>query len=395
MKHSWSVWAAVCLLAGAAGARQAAAQAPALALAAPDARAESAKAGSPKTPIAVKVVVVAMFEPGADTGDAPGELQTWVERDHLDRIYAVPGAFHAARMNDRGELAILTGAGTAHAAATVMALGLDPEFDLRHAYWLIAGIAGASPDRASLGSAVWARWVVDGDLGYEIDAREIPQNWPTGMVPLGRARPYEQPVEPMAGQVFHVNDGLARWAFEQTRGIRLEDSARLAEIRGHFDGAAAQEPPKVRMGDEVSSATYWHGARMDAWATEWMRYYTHGDGVFVTTAMEDSGTLESLQLLAKDGRVDWNRVMVLRTVSNFDRQPRGVDAATSLSYQRVSRFGAYLPSLASAYAVGHAVVEELIGNWAVYGVDTPTAGGGTPAANAATTPAGAKAQPGR
>ena len=41
-------------------------------------------------PIPVKVVVVAMFEQGADTGDQPGELQYWVERDHLDKIYPLP-----------------------------------------------------------------------------------------------------------------------------------------------------------------------------------------------------------------------------------------------------------------------------------------------------------------
>ena len=29
-------------------------------------------------PIQVKVVIVAMFEVGADTGDQPGELQYWV-----------------------------------------------------------------------------------------------------------------------------------------------------------------------------------------------------------------------------------------------------------------------------------------------------------------------------
>jgi purine nucleoside permease len=104
--------------------------------------------------IPVKVVVVAMFEQGADTGDAPGELQYWVERDHLDAIYPMPAAYHDARMNSDGELAIVTGQGTAHAAATIMALGLDPRFDLSHAYWLIAGIAGASPEQASLGSAV-------------------------------------------------------------------------------------------------------------------------------------------------------------------------------------------------------------------------------------------------
>ena len=43
-------------------------------------------------PIVVKVVVVTMFEVGADTGDAPGELQYWVERDHLDKVYEVAGA---------------------------------------------------------------------------------------------------------------------------------------------------------------------------------------------------------------------------------------------------------------------------------------------------------------
>ena len=34
-------------------------------------------------PIEVKVVVVSMFEIGADTGDAPGEFQLWYEGQHL------------------------------------------------------------------------------------------------------------------------------------------------------------------------------------------------------------------------------------------------------------------------------------------------------------------------
>ncbi len=343
------------------------------------------QAGTPGTtqPIPVKVVVVAMFEPGADTGDAPGELQTWVERDHLDRIIPVPGAYHPARMNDAGELAIVTGQGTAHAAATIMALGLDRQFDLSHAYWLIAGIAGASPEQASLGSAVWARWVVDGDLGYEIDAREIPPTWTTGMVPLRRAQPFEQPVDALDGQVFALNPELAQWALEQTVDIQLADSPKLAEIRSHFDGTMAQRPPFVRFGDEVSSSTYWHGARMDSWATEWMRYYTHGAGTFVTTAMEDTGTLASLHQLAESRRVEWKRILVLRTVSNYDRPPRGMDAATSLAYQRVSRFGAYLPSIASAYTVGHAVVEKLIAGWNVYRSQEPTAAPASRQANQA------------
>jgi purine nucleoside permease len=314
-------------------------------------------------PIPVKVVVVTMFEVGEDTGDQPGELQYWVERDHLDRIYPLPAGYHSVRMNKDGEMAVLTGQGTAHAAATIMALGLDPRFDLSHAYWIVAGIAGASPDKASLGSAVWARWVIDGDLGYEVDAREIPPDWTTGYVPLRKTKPFEMPAAPLPGQVYTLNKALADWAYALTRSTPLADSDRLKEIRANFDGASANKPPFVTMGDEVSSSRYWHGKLEDAWAAEWMSYFTNGQGEFATTAMEDTGTLQSLEYLANALRVDAQRVLVLRTVSNFDRQPRGLSAAESLATQRVGKYSGYLPSLEAAYTVGHVVVNELLTHW--------------------------------
>ena len=327
-------------------------------------------------PIAVKVVVVAMFEVGADTGDQPGELQYWVERDHLDRVYPLASGYHAVRMNGDGEMVVLTGQGTAHAAATIMAVGLDPRFDLTHAYWILAGIAGGSPDRVSLGSAVWTRWVVDGDLGYEIDAREIPPDWMTGYLPLRKSRPFEEPAAPLEGQVFELNRGLAEWAFNLTRTTPLADSDQLKSIRSNFDGAAAQRPPIVTMGDEISSSRYWHGKQFDAWATQWMVYFSNGRGEFATTAMEDTGTLLSLQFLANARKIDARRILVLRTVSNFDREPRGMSAAESLATQRVGKYGAYLPSLEAAYTVGHAVVNELLTHWSKYeqtviGADQP------------------------
>jgi purine nucleoside permease len=322
-------------------------------------------AAKPK-PIAVKVVVVAMFELGEDTGDQPGELQYWVERDHLDRVYPLPAAYHSVRMNGDGEMAVLTGQGTAHAAATIMALGLDPRFDLTHAYWLIAGIAGGSPDHISLGSAAWARWVVDGDLGYEIDAREIPPDWSTGYIPLRKTRPYESPAAPLDGQVYALNPALNQWAFNLTRSIPLPDSDKLKQIRTDYDGAAAQRPPFVMLGDEISASTYWHGKLSDAWAAKWVSYFTEGQGQFVTTAMEDTGTLLSLKYLANAGRIDWQRILVLRTVSNYDQQPRGMSAADSLARQRIGAYSAYLPSLEAAYTVGHTVVHELLTNWPKY-----------------------------
>jgi purine nucleoside permease len=214
---------------------------------------------------------------------------------------------------------------------------------------------------------------VDGDLGYEIDAREIPPDWTTGYVPLRKSKPFDPPAAPLDGQVYALNASLAEWAFNLTRSTPLADSDKLREIRTHFDGAAAQRPPFVTMGDEISSSTYWHGKLFDAWAAQWVPYFTGDKGEFATTAMEDTGTLQSLQFLSSAGRVDFKRVLVLRTVSNFDRQPIGMSAAESLATQRIGMYSGYLPSLEAAYTVGHAVVSELLSHWPKYQQTVPIA----------------------
>lgn len=197
--------------------------------------------------IPVKVVVIAMFENGEDTGDSPGEYQLWVEREHLDRVMEMPAGFHHVRLNKDGVLGMLTGVGTAKAAASVMALGLDPRFDLSKAYWVVAGIGGGDPADVSLASAVWADHVIDGDLAYEIDARDIPANWPTGYVPLRKSIPYEQPVRSdLEGEIYKLNPDLVGWAYRLTRDVPLADSDNLRQSRARFAGFPnALKPPFV------------------------------------------------------------------------------------------------------------------------------------------------------
>jgi purine nucleoside permease len=317
-------------------------------------------------PIPVKVVVIALFESGADRGDTPGEYQYWVERDHLDQVFAFPQGYHDLRMNDQGVLGVLAGVGTARAAASIMALGLDPRFDLSKAYWLVAGIAGADPEDASLGSAAWAEWVVDGDLAYEIDGREIPPQWTTGYVPLGKTVPYEQPRVHADDAVFHLNPKLVEWAYQQTKAVKLDDSPALAASRGHFDGKNAHLPPFVLKGDTLSASTFWHGKLMDQWANRWVSYQTGAQGNFVTSAMEDTGILQSLTFLHRAGRVDLDRVMVLRAVSNFDQQPVGLTPAESLAANAAHHYSAYFNALEAAYRVGNTVVSEIVTNWNRY-----------------------------
>jgi len=322
-------------------------------------------------PIPVKVVVVTMFERGADTGDQPGELQFWVERNKLDRVIPFPQGFHDLRMNRDGVLAVLTGVGTAKSTAAIMALGMDPRFDVTHAYWLVAGIAGMNPLRGSIGSAAWAEWVVDGDLAREIDSREIPAQWKTGYLPLRGSVPYEQPRDSSEGEVYHLEPGLVDWAFRLTEHVPLTDSEGMHAARIQYAAPNAQRPPFVMKGDTLSAGTFWHGQLLNEWATDWVQYHTGGKGKFVTTAMEDSGTLQSLTLLAKAGRVDINRVLVLRTASNFDLPPPGVTPAENLARLRLGQYPAYLPALEAAWKVGNTVVENLLRNWQKYRDRTP------------------------
>ncbi len=144
-------------------------------------------------PIPIKVVVVSMFENGKPTGDEPGEFQFWIERQKLNRELPFPlGRISALSRTTPGLLAICTGGGITNASTSIMALGMDPRFDLSKAYWVIAGIAGGDPEDVSLGTAAWARHVVDGDLLYEIDAREMPKDWPYGLLPLGAKKPNDK-----------------------------------------------------------------------------------------------------------------------------------------------------------------------------------------------------------
>jgi purine nucleoside permease len=324
-----------------------------------------AQTPTPAKPIQVKVVVVTMFERGEDTGDTPGEFQLWVEREHLDQILPLPAGYRHVRMNKDGVLGMVTGVATAKAAASVMALGLDPRFDLSKAYWIVAGIGGGDPADVSMGSAVWADHVIDGDIAFEIDARQIPANWTTGYVPLRKGTPYEQPADDTYGEAYTLNPQLVGWAFHLTRDVPIADSDAMRKSRARFVGFPnALKPPFVARGDTMSSATFWHGSKLDEWANAWTRYYTGGKGNYMVAAMEDSGTMQALTFLNNAGRVDLQRVLVLRTVSNYDREAPGVSVPESLQEMVSGNYSAYLPALEAAQIVGDKVVRDIVEHWA-------------------------------
>lgn len=314
----------------------------------------------------IKAVILAAFEP--DEGPAPGEFRLWREREHLTRELPFPQGYRPLWLSESGVLGIVTGVGAARAAASVMALGLDPRFDLTRAHFLISGVAGIDPSRGSLASVVLPEYIVDGNLTHELDAREIPADWPDGFVPIGKSRPYEQPREARFnredGIVFRLHAPLVRWAWELTRELPLQDTQPMAERRAHFQPAqTAQRAPHVLCGDELSSTTFWHGRLLSHRARRWVDYQTRGKADYALTAMEDTGILQALHFVSNAGRVDLTRVLVVRAASNYDQQRTGITAPESLAETRVATYSAYLPALENAHRVGHTILAALLQTW--------------------------------
>ncbi len=179
-----------------------------------------------------------------------------------------------------------------------------------------------------------------------------------------QTKPYEQPVNSESyGELYTLNPGLVYWAFQLTQNP-LPDSETLRNFRARFAGFPnALKPPFVARGDTMSSSTFWHGSKMDEWANAWTRYFTAGKGNYMIAGMEDSGTLQALTFLNQAGRVDLQRVLVLRTVSNYDREPVGGDAATSLKEMASGNYSAYMPALEAAESVGDKVVRDIVEHW--------------------------------
>lgn len=341
------------------------------------ARVAAVRACAPARPCAaklpVRVVVVTMFEIGADTGDKAGEFQLWKERRKLSVTLPFPQGFHDLAYDpETGVLAIVTGMGSIRSATAALALGLDERLDLSQAYWLVAGIAGIDPEDASVGSVAWARYLIDGDIAHEIDPREIPADWKSGYFALHSKGPADPtPLPPENGEMFELNAALQEWAFNLTKDMTLPDDEGIAVERKRFTGYPnAQRPPFVLKGDNLAAMTFWHGARMNQWANDWTDFWTRGKGEFVTSAMEETGTFQSIEYLTKVGRADRNRVLVLRSASNYTMPPPGESPAAYLLRENQGYAGMNA-ALEALYLVGGKVVDEITGNWDRYAKAPP------------------------
>jgi purine nucleoside permease len=326
----------------------------ALALLTPGARAANA-------PVRPNVLVVATFEFG-DPRDAGsrGEARAWVVRDHLTHTVDVPGLIRPVYCDASGaECLLITGIGKANAAASMIVAGTSPALDVRHSYVILAGIAGTSPWEASLGSAAWSRYVVDGDVSNEIDPREpgAPKGFARSRfgchgVPWC-AKPWRTNTE-----VFALDPQLVRWAYAISRRAVLADAPSLRAYRAHYAYATyGARPPAVDACDVLGGDVYFAGAINSRLAAWWVRKWTTGRGRYCMTSMEDSGFMTGVTRLVAMGRLAPAHALDLRAASDYDQQYPGSTAQAALA--SIDHTGGFALALDNAYRAGEPVVRAL------------------------------------
>jgi purine nucleoside permease len=302
----------------------------------------------------VKVLIISMFGP---------EGQPFIDKLSLSDDITVPGLspdYPAVHCSADGVCQITTGMGHTNVAASISALVFSQLFDLRETYFMIAGIAGIDPTQGTLGSAAWARYLIDFGIAWEIDAREKPAEWSTGYLGINTNAPGEKPPLDYRTEVFQLNEALLQKALSLSQGAELEDSPEASAYRAHWDIAPANEPPSVVQCDTAAGDTWWHGELLEKQAQNWTKLLTDGAGTYCTTQQEDNATYEALKRGASAGLLDIERVAVLRTASNFDRPYPGQTPYDSLV---TATSGGFVPATHNLLQAGGPLVAAIVDDW--------------------------------
>lgn len=293
-----------------------------------------------------KVVIINMFD---------YEQSSWVENLELSLNITVPmlsPLYPSVHSNSNFSImSITTGESEINAATSMTALLMSPLFDFSETYFLVSGIAGGSPNLTTIGSVTFPKYAIQVGLAYEIDSREIPEDWAYGYVNFGTDAPDEKPTTIYGTEIFELNENLRNRAMYLASNVTLNNgTAGNVVIRTNYTSSmAAFDSPKIVACDTATSDVYWTGDILAKAVEDFFDVISNGTATYCSTQQEDNATLEAIMRAAKFGIADYNRVVVTRGISDFDRPPAGLNATEFFfdTYQ-----GGSHAAVANLYTVG-------------------------------------------
>ncbi len=211
----------------------------------------------------------------------------------------------------------------------------------------------------------FCKYAIQVALQYEFDAREIPANFSTGYVPQGSVSPNEYPQDIYGTEVFEVNENLRDIAASlASTALPFNDSTTAMAYRANYgsDGiyASATRAPNIIKCDVATSDVYYSGVLLGEAFENTTTLFTNGSGVYCMTAQEDNATLEALTRAAINGLVDFSRIIVMRTASDFDRPYPGQSDLDNLFY---ADQGGFEPAIENIYIAGLPIVKAVLSDW--------------------------------
>jgi purine nucleoside permease len=122
----------------------------------------------------------------------------------------------------------------------------------------------------------------------------------------------------------------------------------------------------VLEGDDLAADRFWIGDLLNTWAENWMSYWTANQGNFAMSDFEDTSVGLALQFLSKVGRADQNRLLVLRSASDYTVQPQEETPAQFLVGETSGGLSGFVEALSDVYKVGSIVVKNISSHWDTY-----------------------------
>lgn len=163
-----------------------------------------------------------------------------------------------------------------------------------------------------------------------------------------------------------MNNDLRQKVLGLVKDVILADSDTAIDYRKRFAASPnnafkkATLKPSVIDADVASSNVFFHGHLLAEAFEETFSLFTNGHRSYSMTNQEDNATLRALLRAALQKQVDFSRILIMRSGSNFDRS---INDTKMPSIPLNTNYGGLEPSLENLYRVGSIVVKEILTEW--------------------------------
>lgn len=157
-----------------------------------------------------------------------------------------------------------------------------------------------------------------------------------------------------------MNKNLRDRFVDLAKTVKLADTGAAQKYRNKYGYAPANQPPSIVKCSTGTSNNYWSGSLLGDAFSAYSKLLSNGSATYCATQQEDNAVLEVLLRGDLADLVDYARVAIMRTASDFDRAPPDETEVYHLLYAEQEGFEI---SINNIFKAGHAITQDVVKNW--------------------------------